>query len=90
MPGGNRVLYVVLHRELYGCIIYYFFFHHKLVGYMEAKTLKIDPYDPYVTHKVVNGKHFTIICHMYDLKLPHEDPKEATKMTKWLKFFTLI
>ena len=34
---------------------------------------KINPYDPYVANKVINGEQLTIFWHVDDLKVSHKD-----------------
>lgn len=35
----------------------------------------LNPYDRCVANKMINGKQCTILWHVDDLKLSHEDPK---------------
>ena len=51
---------------------------------MESIGFKVNPYDPCVANKVINGKPMTIIWHVDDLKISHEDGWKITKIIKWL------
>ena len=44
-----------------------------------------NPYKTYVINKTVEGRIFTILYHVDDLKMSHLDPYEVTKMLKWTK-----
>ena len=35
---------------------------------------KINPYDPYITNKMVEGSQMTVMWHVDDLKIFHKDP----------------
>jgi hypothetical protein len=57
------------------------------LGDLEANGFTLNPYDPCVANKMVNGKQFTITWHVDDLKLSYVDAEEVTKMIDWLKSF---
>ena len=38
----------------------------------------INPYDPYVSNKMINGKQWTIVWYIDDKKLSHVDPNVVT------------
>jgi hypothetical protein len=79
------VLYVKLQKALYGCLRSALFFYKKLLKDLEDRGFVVNPYDPYVGNKTVNGKQFTITWHVDDLKLSHVDVKVVDKMISWLK-----
>ena len=41
--------------------------------------------DPCVANKILNVKQMTIVWHVNDLKIPHVDAKEVTKMCNTLE-----
>ena len=45
----------------------------------------MNPYDPCVANKMVNGKQFTVVWHVDDLKVSHADSNEVTKFIDWIK-----
>jgi len=85
LENGRPVLYVQLAKALYGCLKSAKLFYDAFVEHLTDKGFKINPYDPCVANKTVNGKQFTIVWHVDDLKLSHVDEKEVTKMLDWLK-----
>ncbi len=51
---------------------------------LESNGFKLNPYDPCVANKTVNGKQMTVCWHVDDLKVSHMDPAEITKFGNWL------
>jgi hypothetical protein len=84
-PDNKPVLYVKLQKALYGCLRSALLFYLKLLKDLEGNGFKLNPYDPCVANKMVNGKQFTITWHVDDLKLSHVDVKEVDKTIEWLK-----
>ena len=82
---GKPVLYVRLHKALYGCLKRALLFYEKLVGDLEAYGFKINPYDPCVADKMIGGKELTVIWHVDDLKISCVNANEVTKMIQWLE-----
>jgi hypothetical protein len=75
--GANTkpVLYVKLQKALYGCLRSELLFYLKLLKDLEDRGFKMNPYDPCVANKIINGKKITITWHVNDLKLSHADVK---------------
>jgi hypothetical protein len=84
---NKQCVYVKLRNALYGCLQSAVLVYLKLLADLEANHFVLNPYDPCVANKVVNGKQFTIIWHMDDLKLLHVDKhkNEVTNTIYWLK-----
>lgn len=51
---------------------------------LTSLAFQINPYDPCMTNKVVNGKQMTIIWHVDDLLVSHGDFSEVDKIIEWL------
>jgi hypothetical protein len=79
------IKYVKLQKALYGCIRSALLFYLELLNDLDYYGCVLNPYYPCVAKRLVNGKQFTITCHMYDLKLSHVEVKEVDKTIKWLK-----
>lgn len=47
--------------------------------------MKINPYDPCVFNKEVNGNQLTVTLHVDDLKISHVDSFEVTKLIRYLE-----
>ena len=52
---------------------------------MESTGFEVNPYNPCVVNKVINGKKFNINWRVDYLKLLHVEANEVTKTTKWIK-----
>jgi hypothetical protein len=55
-PDNKPVLYVKLQNALYGCLRSALLFYLKLLKDLEGNGFKLNPYDPCVANKMVNGK----------------------------------
>jgi hypothetical protein len=81
---GTTILYVKMQKAIYRLLRSALFFYRKLVEDLERNGFKLNPYDPCVANKTVNGKQMTVCWHVDDLKVPHIDPNEITKFGDWL------
>ena len=61
------------------CTGFLLLFYHKLRKELEDFGFEINPYDPCVANKVVNGPQMTVTWHVDDLKVSHNDYHEVTK-----------
>jgi hypothetical protein len=82
---NQPVLYVKSQKALYGCLRSALLFYLKFVGDIESQGFTLNPYDPCVANKVINGKQFTVVWHVDDIKMSHVDEKEVSKLITWLK-----
>ena len=60
-------------------------FYKKFRASIEKIGYKVNPYDPCVANKTINGKQHTISWHVDDLKSSHVDPKVNDDFHKWLQ-----
>ena len=77
---GKAVLYIRLQKKLYGCLKIVLLFYEKLVGDLEAYGFRINPYNPFVSNKMLGGRHLTVCWHMDDLNISCVDANEVKKM----------
>jgi len=82
---GRQVLYVRLLKAMYGTLKAALLWYELLSDTLVKEGFTLNPYDPCVANKIVNGKQFTICWYVDDLKLSHKDPEEVTKMIKLLE-----
>ena len=69
---GKPVLYVQLMRALYGTLQAALLFWINLSTFLtEELGFELNPYDPCVANKMINGKQCTIVWHVDDLKMSH-------------------
>ena len=82
---GETVLYVRLLNALYGIMKAALLFYQRFVTDLKSIGFEINPYDPCVANKMVNGKQLTVVWHVDDLKVSHVSSDVVTKMADWLK-----
>ena len=74
--NGHKVLYVKAQKAVYGLLRSSLLFYLKLKGDLEAMGFKFNPYDPCTANKMINGHQMTVVFHVDDLKVSHEDSKQ--------------
>ena len=80
-PKGHAILYVRLSKALYGMLRAALLFYKRLRSDLENMGLEVNPYDPCVANKMVNGHQMTVCWHVDDLKVSHKDKHAATALT---------
>ena len=85
IENGVKVLYVRLLNALYGTLKAALLFCQKLVRDLEAQEFIINQYDLCVANKIINGKQMTLVWHVDDMKISHEDPQEVTIQIEYLR-----
>ena len=83
MRNGVAVIYVEILRALYGLVESSFLFYKKICKDLKENGFEINPYDPCVANKMVNGKQLTITWHVDDLKVSHVDSKVVDGFIEW-------
>ena len=80
-----KVLYVEVLKALYGMLQASLLFYKKLKKDLESIGFKINPYDPCVANRMINGKQHTVTWHVDDLKSSHIDKKVNDDFLLWLE-----
>jgi hypothetical protein len=60
-------------------------FYQKIVADLKTVRFTINPYDPCVTNKMVNGHQMTICWHVDDLLVGHKSSTVVTETLDWFK-----
>jgi hypothetical protein len=81
----SKVLYVQMNKALYGMMISSKLYYQKFTKDIESIGFKVNPYDPCVANRMINGKQHTVTWHVDDLKSSHVDPKVNDVFLEWLK-----
>ena len=76
------MLCVRLVKALYGCLKSALLFYQKLSADLTRYGFKINPYDPCLANKLVNGGQLTVTRHVDDLKVSHEKEEVVTSFFK--------
>ena len=70
-PKGKAYMYLLLDKALYGTVQAALLFWKKLSAKLQDMGFTLNPYDPCVANKVINGKQCTIVWHVDDMKISH-------------------
>ena len=73
------MLYVRLSKALYGLLQSVLLFYRKLRTELEDFGFAVNPYDPCVANRMVNGLQINVTWHVDDLKISQTDSLEVTK-----------
>ncbi len=85
LEKGRSVLYLQLQKALYGMMKSVLLFYRKLVSELKELGFEINPYDPCVANKMVNGMQMTIRWHVDDLMMSHVSRDEIMKIVQEIK-----
>jgi hypothetical protein len=59
-------------------------FYKKLQGDLESIGFKVNPYDPCVANRVIDGSQHTVVWHVDDLKPSHKSAQVNDNFHNWL------
>ena len=79
------VLYVQLEKALHGMMKSALLFYPKLVADLCSIGFVLNPYNPCVANKMINGHQITICWHVDDLLICHKHHDVVTCFTRWLQ-----
>ena len=82
---GAKQLIIQCQNALYGTLVEILLYYRKFTKSLTDIGFKINPYDPCVANKIIDGQHMTISYHMNDCKLSHRRSKVNDRMIKWLR-----
>ncbi|EJK61698.1 hypothetical protein THAOC_17766, partial [Thalassiosira oceanica] len=82
---GRKILYVELKKALYGLVKSALLFYRKLWGDLASQGFEINPYDPCVANKTINGHQMTVCWYVDDLYMSHMDRGAIEDFVRWLE-----
>ncbi len=82
---GRQVSYLRLQKALYGMMKSAMLFYRKLVKELKEKGFEINPYNPCMANKLVDGKQMTVRWHVNDLMISHVNQYKILKFVKCIK-----
>ncbi len=85
LEKGRSVLYLRLQKALYGKMKSMLLFYRKLVSELKKMGFEINPYDPCIANKKVNGTQMTIRWHVDDLMMSHVSCNKIMKIVQEIK-----
>ncbi len=80
---GKPILYVQLEKAVYGMMKSALLFYQILVADLTSFGFTINPYDPCVANKIVDGLQMTICWHVDDLLIGYAKPNTITHFLDW-------
>jgi hypothetical protein len=83
--GCQDVLYVHITKAIYGLLVSAMLFYKKLRGDLIGQGFDINPYDPCVANKTVDGAQLTVCWHVDDLKASHAQSHVVDEFIDWVK-----
>jgi hypothetical protein len=75
--NGKKVLYLELLKALYGCVQSALLWYELFYSTLQGMGFELNPYGACVAKKV-GGKQCTIVWHVDDTKISHEDSKAVS------------
>jgi Reverse transcriptase (RNA-dependent DNA polymerase) len=72
---GNSLLLLECMNAIYGTMVASLLYYEKFCNTLRSHGFELNPYDPCVANRQVNGKQQTVCWHVDDCKLSHVDPK---------------
>ena len=82
---GVQVLHVDMWMALYGMIKSSLLYYKKWRGDLVSIGFEVNPYDPCVANRMINGHQHTVAWHVDDVKSSHVDPKVNDNFHKWMQ-----
>jgi hypothetical protein len=73
--GSNKVMYMQLSKALYGCMKSAIIWYNTFTTTLKDLGFRLNPYDPCIANKMINGHQCTIAWYVDDNKISHRDPK---------------
>ena len=70
--NNSPILYVRLVKALYSMLTSALLFYKQFKNDIGKVGFHINPYDPCIANKIVNGKQQTIVWHVNDIKPSHK------------------
>jgi hypothetical protein len=82
---GSKQLLVQCQNALYGTMVASLLYYRNFVKSLTDIDFVINPYDPSVANKMIEGDHMTICFHVDDCKLSHRKTKVMDSMIKYIR-----
>ncbi|KAG7373305.1 reverse transcriptase RNA-dependent DNA polymerase [Nitzschia inconspicua] len=78
VENGVKTLYVRLLKALYGCVKSALLWYNLFASTLMDMGFELNPYDPCVANKMINGKQCTVAWYVDDNKISHVEPQVVT------------
>ena len=81
---GQKHLITQCQNAIYGTMIASLLFYKKFVKVLQREGFELNPYDPCVANREVNGNQQTIVWHVDDCKVSHVNDTVNEELVKML------
>jgi hypothetical protein len=81
---GIKQLLVQCQNAIYGTMVTSLLYYQKFTNSLISISFEINPYDPCMANKMIEGKQMTICFHVNDCKLSHCNSKVNDRIIEWL------
>ena len=82
---GKKALYVRTLNAIYGIMKAALLFYLTFVESLTSIGFVINPYDSCIANKVVDRHQLTVVWHVDDLKISHQNENVVTRMITWIR-----
>jgi hypothetical protein len=82
---GNKQLLVECLNAIYGNMVASLLYYRKFTTSLSKEGYRMNPYDPCIWNKMIDGKQMTICFHVDNCNLSHISLKAIDKMIEWLR-----
>ena len=82
---GEKTIIVRCQNAIYGTMVASLQYYKKFTKSLLDKGFILNPYDPCVGNKTVDGSLITICFHVDDCKISHRNSKVVDEMIEWLR-----
>ena len=82
---GNKQLLVECLNALYGTMVASLLYYRKFVNSLKSVGFVMNPYDPCVANKMIDGEQMTICFHVDDCKISHRKKSVVDDTIEWLR-----
>jgi hypothetical protein len=82
---GMKQLLVQCQNALYGTMVASLLYYQKFINSLTDIDFVINPYDPCVANKKIEGEQMTICFHVDDCKLSHRNTKVMDSLIEYLR-----
>ncbi|KAG7359547.1 reverse transcriptase RNA-dependent DNA polymerase [Nitzschia inconspicua] len=80
MKNSFKTPSVCFLKALYGCVKSVLLWYNHFASTLMDMGFELNPNNPYVANKMVNGKQYTVAWYVDDNKISHIDPKVVTNV----------
>eukprot|EP00978_Attheya_sp_CCMP212_P001665 scaffold3444_cov50-Attheya_sp.AAC.1 len=81
----DKILYVRMLKALYGMLVASLLYYKKFVKDIKSIGFILNPYDPCVANRMIEGKQHTVTWHVDDIKSNHVNFKVNDTFLVWLE-----